>query len=54
MDRAAVRDAGTPGHFEVIFDVGGRHATFDVSTQSGANPFRMPELERFECPISGQ
>jgi type VI secretion system protein ImpL len=54
LDHAAVRDAGTAGHFQVIFDVGGRHATFDVSTDSGANPFRLRELERFECPIPGQ
>jgi type VI secretion system protein ImpL len=53
MDHAALKEQGAPGHFMVVFDVGGRHASFDVSSSSGANPFRLRELERFECPITG-
>jgi type VI secretion system protein ImpL len=54
LDHAAVRETGAPGHFQVVFDVGGRHTTFEVTSDNGTNPFRMRELERFECPISGQ
>jgi type VI secretion system protein ImpL len=39
-----------PGRFRVVFHVGGRRASFDVESESGVNPFRMPELERFDCP----
>jgi type VI secretion system protein ImpL len=49
LDRVPV-EAIAPGRFRVVFNVGGRRATFDVESESGANPFRMPELERFDCP----
>jgi len=49
LDRVPVESIA-PGRFRVIFNVGGRRATFDVESESGANPFRMPELERFDCP----
>jgi type VI secretion system protein ImpL len=54
LDHAAVREAGSPARFDVVFNVGGRHASFEVESDSGANPFRLRELERFDCPISGQ
>jgi len=54
LDHAAVQGAGSPARFDVVFDVGGRRATFEVESDSGANPFRLRELERFDCPISGQ
>jgi type VI secretion system protein ImpL len=53
MDHAAVQDSGAPGRFRVVFDVGGHHTSFEVESNSGANPFRLRELERFDCPISG-
>jgi type VI secretion system protein ImpL len=49
MDRVPVESIG-PGRFRVVFNLAGRRASFDVETESGANPFRMPELERFDCP----
>jgi type VI secretion system protein ImpL len=49
LDRVPVESIA-PGHFRVVFNLGGRRASFDVETDSGANPFRMPELERFDCP----
>ena len=52
MDHAAIQDSGAPGRFRVVFDVGGRHASFEFESNSGANPFRLRELERFDCPIS--
>jgi type VI secretion system protein ImpL len=54
FDHAAIQETGTPGHFRVVFDVGGRHASFEVESDTGANPFRLRELERFDCPISGR
>ncbi|HKT73539.1 MAG TPA: type VI secretion system membrane subunit TssM [Steroidobacteraceae bacterium] len=54
MDHAAIQDSGSPGHFRVVFTVGGRRATFDVESDSGANPFRLRELEQFACPIPGR
>ncbi len=54
LDRAAVSDAGAPGRLRVVFDIGGRKATFEVETDVRANPFRLRELERFSCPIAGR
>lgn len=54
LDRAAIQDAGAPGKFRVIFDVDGRKASFEVQTDNAANPFRLRELERFDCPIGNE
>jgi type VI secretion system protein ImpL len=54
LDHAAVQDTDAPGHFKVVFDVGGRHATFDVASDDGADPFRLRELEHFDCPIASR
>jgi type VI secretion system protein ImpL len=54
FDRAAVQEAGSPGRLRAVFDVNGRKATFEVQTDAAANPFRLRELERFECPLAGQ
>jgi type VI secretion system protein ImpL len=53
LDHAAVQEAGSPARFNVVFDAGGRRARFAVESDSGANPFRLRELERFDCPIPG-
>jgi type VI secretion system protein ImpL len=53
MDHAAILPGGTGGRFRVVFNIGGRRATFDVDSDSGVNPFRLPELERFDCPAFG-
>jgi type VI secretion system protein ImpL len=54
LDHAAIREAGSPGRLQVVFDVGGRRTSFEVATDNGANPFRLRELEHFDCPIGGQ
>lgn len=54
FDRAAVQESGSPGRLRAVFDVNGRKATFEVQTDAAANPFRLRELERFECPLAGQ
>ena len=54
MDHAAIQEAGATGHFRIVFDSGGRHASFDVETDTGANPFRLRELEHVDCPVAAQ
>jgi type VI secretion system protein ImpL len=54
LDHAAVQEAGAPSRFKVVFDVGGRHASFVVDIDRDANPFRLRELEHFECPLPGR
>jgi type VI secretion system protein ImpL len=34
----------------VMFDFDGRKASFDITTGSVRNPFRLPELRSFSCP----
>ena len=50
LDRAQI-DAGTqPERFNVTFRVDGRRAVFEVVASSVLNPFKMRELEQFQCP----
>jgi type VI secretion system protein ImpL len=53
LDHAAIQEAGSPGRFHVVFDVGGHHASFEVQSGAGADPFRLRELEHFSCPMAG-
>jgi type VI secretion system protein ImpL len=54
LDVAAIKAADSPGQFEVVFNLaGGRHASFHVVTDNGVNPFRLRELEHFDCPLPG-
>lgn len=50
FDRMQLRPAGSPERFNVTFNVGGRKATFTVTSSSVQNPFRLPELSSFSCP----
>lgn len=50
FDRVAMQSTASPARFRVIFNVGGARASFEVESDSGINPFRLPELERFDCP----
>jgi type VI secretion system protein ImpL len=54
LDHAAVQEGATAGTLRVVFNVGGRRASFEVRVDSGANPFRLRELEQFGCPIPSQ
>jgi type VI secretion system protein ImpL len=53
FDHVAIQQTDSPARFHVVFEVGGRHASFEVESSSGANPFRLRELEHFDCPIPG-
>jgi len=50
LDRAAVAPGSAPGHYTVVFTLEGRQARFDVDSDAGVDPFRLPALERFTCP----
>jgi len=50
FDRMTLSPAGAPERFNVVFNVGGRKATFTVTSSSVQNPFRLPELSSFSCP----
>jgi type VI secretion system protein ImpL len=38
--------------FRAVLDVGGRKAVFEVTASSVRNPFKLPELHEFQCPMS--
>jgi type VI secretion system protein ImpL len=50
FDQAQMRPGGSPERFQVTFDVGGRKATFEITTSSVQNPFALPQLASFSCP----
>ncbi len=50
FDRMQIAPAGSPERFNAVFSVGGRKATFLVTSSSVQNPFRLPELSAFSCP----
>ncbi len=50
FERARLEPTAQPERFRVTFDVGGRKVLFEVTTDSVLNPFRLRELEQFQCP----
>ena len=50
FDRTKIEPTAQPEKFRVTFDVDGRKAVFEVTTNSVQNPFRLRELEQFSCP----
>jgi type VI secretion system protein ImpL len=50
LDRVQMEPTLQPEKFRVTFNVEGRRATFEVTTSSVQNPFRLRELEQFQCP----
>ncbi len=46
MDHAAILEAGSPDRFRVVFDIGGRRASFEVQTEGSVNPFRFGQLTK--------
>jgi len=37
--------------FRATLDIGGRKAVFEVTASSVRNPFKLPELHDFQCPM---
>ncbi|WP_028105125.1 type VI secretion system membrane subunit TssM [Pseudoduganella violaceinigra] len=50
FDQVQVDSTGQPEKFLATFNVEGRKAQFEVLTNSVRNPFRLAELEQFQCP----
>ncbi|HET9643113.1 MAG TPA: type VI secretion system membrane subunit TssM [Burkholderiaceae bacterium] len=50
LDRVRVERAGPPDHFQLLFDVEGRKARFDVRAPSPINAALRAEMEQFQCP----
>ena len=50
FDGVQITPTNQPEKFIVTFNVDGRKAQFEVLTSSVQNPFRLKELEQFQCP----
>ena len=50
FDKVQIETGSVPERFKAVFTVDGRRATFDVVASSVQNPFRLRELEQFQCP----
>jgi type VI secretion system protein ImpL len=50
FDQVRLEGGAQPEKFVATFDVEGRKAQFEVRTSSVQNPFRLRELEQFQCP----
>jgi type VI secretion system protein ImpL len=52
LDRAQISPTSLPEKSIVTFNIDGRKAQFEVISGSVQNPFRLRELEQFNCPGS--
>jgi type VI secretion system protein ImpL len=52
FDRLQLTPSTAPERFRVTFNIDSRKATFEVTTSSVVNPFRLRELAEFSCPRS--
>ena len=50
LDRARVTPTDSPETIAVLFDVGGRKASFQLRASSSLNPFQLKALMEFQCP----
>jgi type VI secretion system protein ImpL len=50
FDQVKIEATAQPEKFLASFTIDGRNAQFEVTTSSVRNPFRLPELEQFQCP----
>ncbi|HSI49035.1 MAG TPA: type VI secretion system membrane subunit TssM [Ideonella sp.] len=50
FDRVRIEPGNAPERFRATFEVDGRKAVFDVTTSSVRNPFKLRELNEFNCP----
>ncbi|PTR08988.1 type VI secretion system protein ImpL [Nitrosospira sp. Nsp5] len=50
LDGVQITPTSQPEKFVVTFSIDGRKARFEVITSSVQNPFRLHELEQFQCP----
>lgn len=50
LDGMQISPTSQPEKFIVTFSIDGRNARFEVVTSSVRNPFRLHELQQFNCP----
>jgi type VI secretion system protein ImpL len=50
FDQVKIEQTAQPEKILATFTVDGRTAQFEVTASSVRNPFRLPELEQFQCP----
>jgi type VI secretion system protein ImpL len=50
FDKVNIDPTPQPERFIVTFSVDGRRAQFEVLANSVQNPFRLRELDQFQCP----
>jgi type VI secretion system protein ImpL len=50
LDRAQIDATAQPERVNATFTIDGRRATFEVTASSVQNPFRLRDLEQFQCP----
>ncbi|HZW19935.1 type VI secretion system membrane subunit TssM [Noviherbaspirillum sp.] len=50
FERAQIVRSAQPERFRATVHIAGRRVTYDVTTSSVQNPFRLPELQAFQCP----
>lgn len=50
FDQVRIENTAQPEKFLATFSIEGRSAQFEVTASSVRNPFRLPELEQFQCP----
>jgi type VI secretion system protein ImpL len=50
FDRVQITPTNAPERFRATFDVDGRKAVFEITASSVRNPFRLRELNEFNCP----
>jgi type VI secretion system protein ImpL len=50
FDRVTISPTAQAERFNVTFTVDGRRTQFEVTANSVQNPFRLRELEQFQCP----
>jgi type VI secretion system protein ImpL len=52
FDDVKIEETPQLERFVATFNVGGRHAVFEILASSVRNPFRLPELNQFHCPTA--
>jgi len=50
FDRVRIEPGTAPNRAQVVFDIEGRTARFEVRSATPLNPLMRQELERFQCP----
>ena len=52
FDKVKIEETNQYERFIATFDIEGRHAVFEILASSVRNPFRLPELTQFHCPVA--